>query len=151
MVVKPLEDVRQISALTYGFIASKALFAALDLDLFTMIAKGECELDALARATGTAPNRLRTLLTALKTVGLVSETEGRFANAPAVATYLAAAAPTAPLSGGRTPPQGQRFPTSRKGSTGPAAMPPRRASAIASPIFRVMRSRLPGPRHRTSC
>ena len=34
-MVTPLDDVRQISALTYGFIASKALFAAVNLDLFT--------------------------------------------------------------------------------------------------------------------
>ena len=40
MTVKPLDDVRQISALTYGFIASKALFAALDLDLFSRISGG---------------------------------------------------------------------------------------------------------------
>jgi hypothetical protein len=91
--MKPIEDVRQISALTYGFIASKALFAALDLDLFTRIAQGTVTLPALAAATGTAPNRLRTLLTTLKTVGLVSETDGRFANAPATATYLVAGAP----------------------------------------------------------
>jgi ubiquinone/menaquinone biosynthesis C-methylase UbiE len=90
--MKPLEDVRQISALTYGFIASKALFAALDLDLFTKIAKGTVTVAALAEATGTAPNRLRTLMTALKTVGLVSESEGRFTNAPATATYLVAGA-----------------------------------------------------------
>jgi hypothetical protein len=31
--MKPIETVRDISALTYGFIASKALFAALELDL----------------------------------------------------------------------------------------------------------------------
>lgn len=90
--MKPLEDVRQISALTYGFIASKALFAALDLDLFTEIAKGTVTLSALAEATRTAPNRLRTLLTALKTIGLVSEAEGRFTNAPATTTYLVAGA-----------------------------------------------------------
>ena len=90
--MKPLEDVRQISALTYGFIASKALFAALDLDLFTEIAKGTATLSALAEATRTAPNRLRTLLTALKTIGLVSEAEGRFTNAPATTTYLVAGA-----------------------------------------------------------
>jgi 2-hydroxy-4-(methylsulfanyl)butanoate S-methyltransferase len=93
MAMKPIEDVRQISALTYGFIASKALFAALDLDLFTCIAQGIATLDALAKATGTAPNRLRTLLTALKTAGLVSEADGRFANAPATSTYLVAGAP----------------------------------------------------------
>src|SRR5262249_3732218 len=93
MAVKPIEDVRQISALTYGFIASKALFAALDLDLFTRIAQGTTTLEALAKATGTAANRLRTLLTTLKTTGLVSEVDGRFVNAPATATYLVAGAP----------------------------------------------------------
>lgn len=91
--MKPIEDVRQISALTYGFIASKALFAALELDLFTRIAGGTTTLAGLAEATGTAPNRLRTLLTALKAAGLVSETDGTFINAPATATYLVAGAP----------------------------------------------------------
>jgi hypothetical protein len=93
MTVKPLDDVRQISALTYGFIASKALFAALDLDLFSRIAGGTADLATLADATGVAPNRLRTLLTALKTVCLVTETDGQFANSPAAATYLVAGAP----------------------------------------------------------
>lgn len=90
--MKPLEDVRQISALTYGFIASKALFAAVDLDLFTKIAKGTTTISALADATGIATNRLRTLLTTLKTTGLITEAEGKFANAPATATYLVAGA-----------------------------------------------------------
>ena len=93
MTVKPLDDVRQISALTYGFIASKALFAALDLDLFSRISGGTADLAALAGATGVAPNRLRTLLTALKTVGLVTETDGKLANSPAATTYLVAGAP----------------------------------------------------------
>jgi ubiquinone/menaquinone biosynthesis C-methylase UbiE len=93
MAVKPLDDVRQISALTYGFIASKALFAALDCDLFTKIAGGTTTLDGLATATGIAANRLRTLLTALKTVGLVTEAGGQFANAPATASFLVAGAP----------------------------------------------------------
>jgi hypothetical protein len=90
--MKPIEDVREISALTYGFIASKALFAALDLDLFTKIAKGITTVSALADATGVAANRLRTLLTALKTIGLITEAEGKFTNAPATATYLVAGA-----------------------------------------------------------
>jgi hypothetical protein len=89
----PITDVRQISAITYGFMASKALFAALELDLFTKIAGGTTTLAGLAAATGIAENRLRTLLTALKTVGLVSEAEGRFTNAPATAAYLVAGAP----------------------------------------------------------
>jgi hypothetical protein len=91
--MKPIEDVRDISALTYGFIASKALFAALELDLFTKIARGTDTLDGIVRSTGTAANRMRTLLTALKTVGLVTERGGRFANAPATATWLVDGSP----------------------------------------------------------
>ena len=88
--MKPIEDVREISALTYGFIASKALFAAVELDLFTKIARGADTLSAIAEATRIAANRARTLLTTLKTVGLITEHNGRFANAPATATYLVA-------------------------------------------------------------
>ena len=91
--VKPIEDVRDISAITYGFMASKALFAALEFDLFTYIAKGVDELPALAEATGVAENRLVSLMAALKSVGLVAERDGRFMNAPATARYLVAGAP----------------------------------------------------------
>ncbi|MCX7367134.1 MAG: methyltransferase [Alphaproteobacteria bacterium] len=91
--MKPIEDVREISALTYGFIASKALFAAVELDLFTRIARGADTLPAITEATGVAANRARTLLTTLKTVGLITEKDGRFANAPATASYLVAGAP----------------------------------------------------------
>jgi hypothetical protein len=35
--VEPLTDVRDISRIAYGFIASKALFAALELDLFSRL------------------------------------------------------------------------------------------------------------------
>ena len=38
--IKQIEDVEDISAITYGFLASKALFAALDFDLFTRIEEG---------------------------------------------------------------------------------------------------------------
>jgi 2-hydroxy-4-(methylsulfanyl)butanoate S-methyltransferase len=90
---KPIEDVGEISAITYGFMASKALFAALDVDLFTRIAQGTDSTPRLAEATGIAENRLLTLLTALKSLGLVTEREGRFANAPATSRYLVAGAP----------------------------------------------------------
>ena len=46
--IKPIEDVRDISAITYGFMASKALFAALDFDLFTRIEGGIAQVPALA-------------------------------------------------------------------------------------------------------
>lgn len=90
---KPIEDVRDISAITYGFMASKALFAALDFDLFTHIECGVDSLIGLAKATGVSENLLLTLLTALKSLGLVVEREGRFANAPATAKFLVEGAP----------------------------------------------------------
>ena len=70
---KPIEDVRDISAITYGFMASKALFTALDLDLFTHIERGTGNLIGLAKATGLSENLLLTLLTALKSLGLIVE------------------------------------------------------------------------------
>jgi 2-hydroxy-4-(methylsulfanyl)butanoate S-methyltransferase len=90
---KPIEEVQTISAITYGFMASKALFAALEFDLFTHIARGADSIGALVQATGIPENRLQTLLTALKSLGLVSEAGGRFANAPATSRYLVAGAP----------------------------------------------------------
>jgi len=92
-LAKPIEEVREISAITYGFMASKALFAALELDLFTRIARGVDLLPALARATNIRENRLLTLLTALKSLGLITERNGHFTNAPATAQYLVAGAP----------------------------------------------------------
>ena len=89
---KPIEDVRDISAITYGFMASKALFAALDFDLFTHIDRGADSVIGLAKATGVSENLLLALLTALKSLGLVVEREGRFANAPATAKFLVAGA-----------------------------------------------------------
>ena len=90
---KPIEDVRDISAITYGFMASKALFSALDFDLFTHIDCGADSVIGLAKATGVSENLLGTLLTALGSLGLIVEREGRFANAPATAKFLVAGAP----------------------------------------------------------
>ena len=80
--VKQVEEVREISAITYGFMASKALFAALELDVFTQIADGADTLPILARATGIAENRLVTLLTALKSLGLIAESRWEFHQRP---------------------------------------------------------------------
>jgi 2-hydroxy-4-(methylsulfanyl)butanoate S-methyltransferase len=93
--IKQIEDVRDISAITYGFMASKALFAALDFDLFTRIEAGTDSVAALARATEISENRLVTLLAALKSVGLVAERDGRLINAPATSKFLVAGAPCA--------------------------------------------------------
>jgi 2-hydroxy-4-(methylsulfanyl)butanoate S-methyltransferase len=86
--VQPATDRRALSAVAYGFIGSKALFAALELDLFTHLAEGGRRVDELAQRTGVAENRMRTLLHALAALGLVVREDGAYANAPASARYL---------------------------------------------------------------
>jgi ubiquinone/menaquinone biosynthesis C-methylase UbiE len=84
-----LTDVRQISRIAYGFLASKALFAALNLELFRHLAAGKRQLASLVAATGVPENRLATLLAALASAGLVvRDTVGGWSNAPAAARYL---------------------------------------------------------------
>jgi ubiquinone/menaquinone biosynthesis C-methylase UbiE len=90
---RPIEDVKDISAITYGFMASKALFAALEFDLFTHIAQGANSTESLSAVVGIAENRLMSLLTALKSLGLISDEGGGLINAPATARYLVAGAP----------------------------------------------------------
>ena len=55
--MKPLTDVRDISRIAYGFMASKALFAALNLDLFSQLVETKT-LNALAQEVGVAVPRL---------------------------------------------------------------------------------------------
>lgn len=54
----PIADVREISRIAYGFIGSKALFSALNLDLFGRLAGGKKTFERLVGDTGVAPNRL---------------------------------------------------------------------------------------------
>lgn len=88
-----LTDVREISNIAYGFMGSKALFAALDLNLFTRLAKKKRALEELAFELDVAPNRLETLLAACTSLGLVCIENGRYFNSPASEAYLVAGAP----------------------------------------------------------
>jgi SAM-dependent methyltransferase len=86
--MEPVTDVRDISRIAYGFMASKALFAALHIDLFTRLRGGARDLDALAAETGVAANRLDTLLAALTSAGLLVRQGSGWANAPGSERYL---------------------------------------------------------------
>ncbi|SIS92440.1 Ubiquinone/menaquinone biosynthesis C-methylase UbiE [Roseivivax lentus] len=87
-----LTDADQISDIAFGFMGSKALFAALDVGLFTALADGAKTAEEVAVETGLHPARAETLLTALAGLGLLSVAEGRFANAPAATDFLVAGA-----------------------------------------------------------
>lgn len=91
--VAPIENVRDISKLAYGFMAAKALFAALDLDLFTRLGGGAKSAAELEAETGIHAGPLTTLLTACVSLGLLAKSSERYANAPAVQEYLVRTSP----------------------------------------------------------
>jgi len=90
--VEPLTDVRDISRIAYGFIASKALFAALELDLFSRLLEPK-SIDALARESGVPARRVQTLLATLTALGLIVRDDDRFHNSPASERYLTRGSP----------------------------------------------------------
>jgi 2-hydroxy-4-(methylsulfanyl)butanoate S-methyltransferase len=92
--VVPITDVREISSIAYGFMASKVLFASLNVGLFDHLAEGPRSLEELRSATGIAENRLVTLLTACTSLGLIALERDRYVNAPASAQYLVSASPS---------------------------------------------------------
>lgn len=86
---KPVESAEEISAIAFSFMASKALFAGLHVDLFTALSEGPMAPEALAEAVGVPENRIAILTTALVGIGvLVTDDEGRIANAPAAESFL---------------------------------------------------------------
>jgi ubiquinone/menaquinone biosynthesis C-methylase UbiE len=88
-----ITDVRDISRIGYGFMASQALFAALNLDIFGRLAAGPKDLATLERESGVASHRLIALLSACVGLGLLGKEGSRYVNAPAATTYLVRSAP----------------------------------------------------------
>jgi ubiquinone/menaquinone biosynthesis C-methylase UbiE len=74
-------------------MASKILFAALDLDIFSRLAARPRTLGELALDTGLVPDRLAIFLTACVSLGLLVKRGNVYANAPASQTYLVRDAP----------------------------------------------------------
>jgi SAM-dependent methyltransferase len=91
--MEPLADVRDVSRIAYGFMASKALFVALDFDLFSRLSPTPRTLADLAQETGIDAQRLLTLLTACVSLGLLTRDGEYYGNAPASEAYLVRGAP----------------------------------------------------------
>lgn len=83
-----LTEADEISQIAFGFMGSKALFAALELEVFTHLGKGAMTARELAGAAEMHEDRAMTLLTALAGMGLVAVDDGRFSNAPAAEAFL---------------------------------------------------------------
>ena len=91
--MRAVTERRELSSIAYGFMASKALFAALGVDLFTHLAAGPRTTAELSDDTGIAAHPLQTLLHALSAVGLIVAEGPSYTNAPACQRYLARGAP----------------------------------------------------------
>ena len=94
----PIRDAEDISHLAFSFMASKALFAALDISLFTAIsaAGGEVEYSDLAAIVNEGVSaeeavderKLVTLVTALTSCGLLKKDGSKIANVEAANAFL---------------------------------------------------------------
>jgi len=89
----PVTSAKDLSRIAYGFMASKALFTALNLDLFTLLAERPKTLDELTLEVGITAPRLEVLLDVCQSQGLVQKHEGYYHNAPACERYLVRGAP----------------------------------------------------------
>ena len=81
----------EISRIAFGFMASKALFAGLHIDVFTQLADGPKNSASIAKEAEIPMNRVTTLMTALTSIGLVDrEEDGEiYSNSPGADSFLA--------------------------------------------------------------
>jgi (2Fe-2S) ferredoxin/SAM-dependent methyltransferase len=84
-----------LSELVRGFMPSRVLLTALELDAFTAVQRAASppSAEGLSAAMGTDLRATRVLLDALVALGLLTKKEGTYANGPAAARYLAAGSP----------------------------------------------------------
>jgi hypothetical protein len=80
--------IEEISSIAYGFMGSQALFAALELGLFTSLSSGSCDELELADELGARPEALSTLLTACRAMGLLERDEGGYRNSAGAQRFL---------------------------------------------------------------
>jgi (2Fe-2S) ferredoxin/predicted O-methyltransferase YrrM len=81
-----------LAELVRGYMPSRVVLSALELDVFSAIARAPSPptADALAAELRGDPRATRVLLDALAALGLLEKRAGAYANAPAAARFLAA-------------------------------------------------------------
>ena len=88
MSVSSVETAEEVSNIAFGFMASKAMFAGLHLDVFTHLAAGPKTCENLSEIVGVPANRIITLMNALNGVGLVELNGNLFANSLGAEAFL---------------------------------------------------------------
>jgi hypothetical protein len=79
------EDIMQVGL---GFWASKTLLSAVEMELFTELAKGPEDLETLRGRLGLHPRSARDFLDALTALGFLGRVNGRYENTPATDLFL---------------------------------------------------------------
>src|SRR5690348_11114097 len=82
------DAISSISAIAYGFMGSQALFAALELGLFTTLAEEPCGLHDLAARLKAPSEPLNVLLSTCLALDLVTWDGERYANSPVAQRFL---------------------------------------------------------------
>ena len=77
-----------IMEIAFGFAASKTLFSAVELGLFTELAEGPAAASEIEQRLGLHPRATRDFLDALVSMQLLERMDGLYSNTPASAKYL---------------------------------------------------------------
>jgi len=88
MTEKPRLDTTRLQKMATAYWESAALMAAVELDVFTAIGRGQDTITTLAKAVGMSDRNAERLLTALSAMTLLERDGDRFANAPDVQRFL---------------------------------------------------------------
>jgi SAM-dependent methyltransferase len=88
MAEKPRLDTTRLQKMATAYWESAALMAAVELDVFTAIERGQDTIPALAGAVGMSDRNAERLLTALTALALLDRDGERFTNAPDVQRFL---------------------------------------------------------------
>ncbi len=86
--MEPITEAEQISNIAFGFMASKALFVALHMNVFTNLSGKSKSATALAADAGVPENRMTTIMTALNAIGLVTREGDEYSNSPGADAFL---------------------------------------------------------------
>lgn len=78
----------KIMQLGVGFWGSKALLSAIELGLFTVLARGSLDAETLRLQLGLHPRSARDFFDALVALGMLRRTGTRYANTPETALFL---------------------------------------------------------------
>jgi hypothetical protein len=88
----------QIMQLGFAYWSSKTLLSAVELGLFTELAKGPLDAETLRQRLGLHPRSARDFFDALVALGMLERHDGQYANTPETDLYLDRAKPS--YSGG---------------------------------------------------